>query len=51
MELEKDELVELYSNKIKVTDKGRAYVRNVCLPFDLRLQRKKPDTQLFSMTV
>ncbi|MFD1063978.1 oxygen-independent coproporphyrinogen III oxidase [Winogradskyella litorisediminis] len=50
-ELEKDGLVEIYSEKIRVTKKGRAFVRNICLPFDLRLQRKKPDTQLFSMTV
>tara|TARA_R110000751_G_scaffold290156_5_gene396652 strand:- start:51221 stop:51931 length:711 start_codon:yes stop_codon:yes gene_type:complete len=51
VELEKDNLVEIHSNKLIVTEKGRAYVRNVCLPFDLRLQRKKPETQLFSMTV
>jgi oxygen-independent coproporphyrinogen-3 oxidase len=51
VELEKDNLVKIQSNKLMVTEKGRAYVRNVCLPFDLRLQRKKPDTQLFSMTV
>jgi oxygen-independent coproporphyrinogen-3 oxidase len=51
VELEKDNLVKIQSNKLIVTEKGRAYVRNVCLPFDLRLQRKQPDTQLFSMTV
>jgi oxygen-independent coproporphyrinogen-3 oxidase len=49
--LEVDKLVELNNKSIIVTEKGRAFVRNVCLPFDLRLQRKKPDTQLFSMTV
>ncbi|RMB64083.1 oxygen-independent coproporphyrinogen III oxidase [Dokdonia sinensis] len=51
IELEKDGLVQVFSKKILVTDKGRAFVRNICLPFDLRLKRKKPDTQLFSMTV
>lgn len=51
VELEKDGLVEIHPKKLLVTQKGRAYVRNVCLPFDLRLKRKKPDTQLFSMTV
>ncbi|MEN8816510.1 MAG: oxygen-independent coproporphyrinogen III oxidase [Nonlabens sp.] len=51
IELEQDNLLELHSNKLMVTEKGRAYVRNICLPFDLRLQRKKPETQLFSMTV
>lgn len=51
VELENDNLLEISSNKLTVTEKGRAYVRNICLPFDLRLQRKKPETQLFSMTV
>lgn len=51
LELEKDGLVITHPHKIQITEKGRAYVRNVCLPFDMRLQRKKPDTQLFSMTV
>ncbi|MFT6197207.1 MAG: oxygen-independent coproporphyrinogen-3 oxidase [Nonlabens sp.] len=36
MELEKDELLELNINKIKVTDKRRSYGRHVCLPFDFR---------------
>jgi oxygen-independent coproporphyrinogen-3 oxidase len=51
VELEKDGLVEIHSNSITVAEKGRPFVRNICLPFDLRLQRKKPETQLFSMTV
>ncbi|MEP0262597.1 oxygen-independent coproporphyrinogen III oxidase [Dokdonia sp.] len=50
-ELEKDGLIEIGSKKIVVTEKGRPFVRNICLPFDMRLQRKKPETQLFSMTV
>lgn len=51
IELEKDGLVEVFSKKLIVTEKGRAFVRNICLPFDVRLKRKKPDTQLFSMTI
>ncbi|SNR35289.1 oxygen-independent coproporphyrinogen III oxidase [Dokdonia pacifica] len=50
-ELSNDGLLEIHSKKIKVTRKGRPFVRNICLPFDMRLQRKKPETQLFSMTV
>ncbi|GAA3517260.1 oxygen-independent coproporphyrinogen III oxidase [Aquimarina addita] len=50
-ELENDKLIKINTNKITVTKKGRPFVRNICLPFDLRLQRKKPETQLFSMTV
>jgi oxygen-independent coproporphyrinogen-3 oxidase len=34
-----------------VTEKGKAFIRNICMAFDLRLKRFKPDRQLFSMTV
>ena len=50
-ELQQDDLLEFESNGIRVTDKGKPFVRNICMAFDLRLQRKKPETQLFSMTV
>ncbi len=50
-ELENDGLVVCDSNHIKITEKGKPFVRNICLPFDLRLKRKKPKTALFSMTV
>ncbi|GAA4951152.1 oxygen-independent coproporphyrinogen III oxidase [Algibacter agarivorans] len=50
-EMEKDGLVEVRSNAIKVTAKGQPFVRNICMAFDVLLQRKQPDTQLFSMTV
>lgn len=50
-ELKKDGLVTVLENKLVVTEEGRAFIRNICLPFDLRLQRNKPKTQLFSMTV
>lgn len=50
-ELENDGLVVIDATGIDITEKGRPFVRNICLPFDLRLQRKKPETQLFSMTV
>ncbi len=50
-EFEKDDLLSIHSNRIRITKKGRPFVRNICMPFDLRLQRRKPDKQLFSMTV
>jgi oxygen-independent coproporphyrinogen-3 oxidase len=50
-ELEQDGLIEFGYKSLRVTERGQAFVRNICLPFDLRLQRKKPATQLFSMTV
>ncbi|MFD2726813.1 oxygen-independent coproporphyrinogen III oxidase [Hyunsoonleella rubra] len=50
-EMEKDGLLVIDSSSMQVTEKGRPFVRNVCMAFDMLLQRKKPDTQLFSMTV
>lgn len=50
-EMEKDELIIINENKIIVTEKGKPYVRNVCMAFDLRLNQNIPQTQLFSMTI
>ena len=50
-EMQMDGLIEVNENSLAVTRQGRPYLRNVCLPFDLRLQRNKPETELFSMTV
>ncbi|RMA58728.1 oxygen-independent coproporphyrinogen III oxidase [Ulvibacter antarcticus] len=50
-EMETDELITLIPNGITITEKGRPFVRNICMAFDLLLQRNKPNTQLFSMTI
>jgi len=50
-EMEVDGLIEISSTTIKVTDKGKPFVRNLCMAFDLRLKRNAPQTELFSMTV
>lgn len=50
-EMESDGLVTIEAKKLMVTEKGRPYIRNVCMAFDLLLQRKIPETQLFSMTI
>lgn len=50
-EMEHDGLVKISSTSITVTEKGKPFVRNLCMAFDLRLKRKAPQTQLFSMTV
>lgn len=50
-ELEADGLLVFETKALRVTEKGKPFVRNICLPFDLRLQRNKPETKLFSMTV
>ncbi len=50
-EMEADGLVELSDNTIKITEKGRAFTRNVAMTFDLRMMRNKPETRIFSMTI
>lgn len=50
-EMVKDELVIIQEDKMLVTEKGKPYVRNICMAFDLRLKRKTPETTLFSMTI
>lgn len=50
-EMEDDGLVNICETEIQITEKGRPFVRNVCMAFDVLLQRNKPETQLFSMTV
>ncbi|MCX2743959.1 oxygen-independent coproporphyrinogen III oxidase [Mangrovivirga sp. M17] len=46
-----DKLIEISEVGIKVTEKGRPFVRNVCMAFDLRLLRKQPKVSLFSSTI
>jgi len=50
-EMENDGLVKINSQSIQVTEKGKPFVRNICMAFDLRLKRNLPQTELFSMTV
>lgn len=50
-EMENDGLIQINNNTITVTEKGKPFVRNICMAFDLRLKRNVPKTQLFSMTV
>ncbi|MFD1095799.1 oxygen-independent coproporphyrinogen III oxidase [Salegentibacter chungangensis] len=50
-EMEKDGILKLDAEGLSIGELGRPFVRNVCMAFDLLLQRKKPETRLFSMTV
>lgn len=50
-EMQRDGLVTFLPDGLKVTDTGKPFVRNVCMAFDLLLQKNIPQTQLFSMTV
>lgn len=51
IEMESDGLILCEGDHLKVTSKGKPYIRNICMSFDLKLYRKKPETPLFSMTV
>ena len=50
-ELESDGLLEIFDDKIIVTEKGRSFVRNICMAFDKRLWKKQPESVIFSSTV
>jgi oxygen-independent coproporphyrinogen-3 oxidase len=49
--MEVDGLITISNKSITVTEKGKPFVRNLCMAFDLRLKRNAPQTELFSMTV
>lgn len=51
LEMESDGLLEWKDDKLIVTEAGRIFVRNICMTFDLRMLRNKPETRIFSMTV
>ena len=50
-EMQDDGLLSIQDETIIVTEKGKPFVRNICMAFDLRLIRKAPETKLFSMTI
>jgi oxygen-independent coproporphyrinogen-3 oxidase len=50
-EMEKDALIVINENSLVITEKGKPYIRNIGMAFDLRLKRKAPETALFSMTI
>ncbi len=50
-EMQQDGLIQIGQDQIKITEQGIPFVRNICMAFDLRLKRKIPSTQIFSMTI
>ena len=50
-EMKNDKLIEIKDAKLIVTEKGKPFVRNICMAFDLRLLADKPKTPVFSMVV
>lgn len=50
-ELVNDQLIVIFPEQIKVTSKGRPFIRNICMAFDLHLRKRAPEAKLFSMTI
>lgn len=50
-EIEKDGLVEMTNQGLKIKPEGRPFIRNICMAFDARLWRKRPETRIFSMAI
>lgn len=46
-----DDLIMFKENQLIVTEKGKTFVRNICMAFDEHLIKNQPKTQLFSMTI
>jgi oxygen-independent coproporphyrinogen-3 oxidase len=47
----KDGLVEIDGTRVSVTERGRLFVRNVCMAFDAHLKQHAREKQRFSRTV
>lgn len=50
-EMKEDSLVHFSGDRLSVTEKGKPFLRNICLFFDERLKRKQPQTQVFSKSL
>ena len=46
-----DGLVELRDDKLKLTERGRPFLRNACMFFDYRLRRQQPQARIFSQAL
>ena len=50
-EVEKDGLIQIENEVLKVPEEAKPFIRNICMGFDLRLHKSRPETQVFSMTI
>ncbi|WP_323788024.1 oxygen-independent coproporphyrinogen III oxidase [Psychroserpens sp.] len=50
-EVENDGLIQIENEVLKVPEEAKPFIRNVCMGFDLRLHKSRPETQVFSMTI
>lgn len=50
-EISQDQLIKIADSSVTILEKGKPFVRNICMSFDLRLKRKMPENRIFSMTI
>lgn len=50
-EMQEDELLLIQDQHIQILEKGKPFVRNICMAFDLRLKCRMPNNRIFSMTI
>jgi oxygen-independent coproporphyrinogen-3 oxidase len=51
LEMKSDKLIVVEAYSLSVTEKGKAFLRNICMAFDARLWKKQPQTTLFSSSI
>lgn len=49
--LVEDKIIDITDTKITVADDGKAFIRNICMAFDKRMQAKKPVERIFSQSM
>ncbi|MEM7551975.1 MAG: oxygen-independent coproporphyrinogen III oxidase [Bacteroidota bacterium] len=50
-ELKNDELIIFDEHHIEITEKGKPFVRNICMAFDARLSERNSEKEIFSKTL
>ncbi|ENW99148.1 oxygen-independent coproporphyrinogen III oxidase [Acinetobacter sp. CIP 101934] len=50
-EMSQDQLIKIVDSSVTILEKGKPFVRNICMAFDLRLKSKMPENRIFSMTI
>lgn len=48
---ETDGLIELSPNQLIITERGKAFIRNICMVFDARLAENRPNEKTFSQAI
>ena len=50
-EMAQDGLIQFSDSSVTILEKGKPFVRNICMAFDLRLKQRVPENRIFSMTI